>query len=113
LSPIAHRSEQTQADLAVIKARHALVGARSSLIYHVRGAVKSSGARLPACDAYMFHKKVAEAIPTELMPALTLLIEMIADLTARIDAMDKTIVTLIREHYPEAQFLQQVPESDR
>lgn len=109
LSPIAHRLEQTQSDLAVIKARHALVGARSSLINHIRGAVKSSGARLPACDAYMFHKKVTEAIPPELAPALMPLLEMIADLTARIDAMDKTIVTLIRDRYPEAQFLQQVP----
>ena len=34
---------------------------------------------------------------------------MIADLTSQIDAMDRTIVTLIRERYPEAQFLQQVP----
>jgi transposase len=57
----------------------------------------------------MFHKKVAEAIPPELVPALTPLLEMIADLTARIDVMDKTIVTLIRDRYPEAQFLQQVP----
>jgi transposase len=109
LSPIAHRPEQTQADLAVIKARHSLVGTRSSLINHVRGAVKSSGARLPACDAYMFHRRVAEAIPPELMPALTPLLEMIADLTGRIDAMDKAIVTLIHNRYPEAQFLQQVP----
>jgi transposase len=109
LSPIVHRAEQAQADLAVIRARHALVGARSSLISHVRGAVKSSGARLPACDAYMFHKKVAAAIPTELLPALSPLLEMIAELTTRIDAMDKTIVILIRDRYPEAQFLQQVP----
>ena len=109
LSPIAHRAEQAQADLAVIRARHALVGARSSLISHIRGAVKSSGARLPACDAYMFHKKVAAAIPTELVPALSPLLEMIAELTTRIDSMDKTIATLIRDRYPEAQFLQQVP----
>lgn len=109
LSPIVHRPEQAQADLAVIRSRHALVGARSSLINHVRGAVKSSGSRLPACDAYMFHKKVSAAIPLELAPALAPVLAMIADLTRQIDAMDKTIVTLIRERYPEAQFLQQVP----
>jgi transposase len=57
----------------------------------------------------MFHKKVVGAIPPELLPALMPLLEMIADLTVRIDAMDKTIVTLIRDRYPEAQFLQQVP----
>jgi transposase len=109
LSPIAHRPEQAQADLAVIKARHALVGARSGLINHVRGAVKSSGARLPACDAYMFHRKVIGSIPSELMQALGPVLEMIGDLTAQIDCMDKTIVGLIRNRYPEAQFLQQVP----
>jgi transposase len=109
LSPIVHRPEQAQADLAVIRARHALVGARSSLISHVRGAVKSSGARLPACDAYMFHRKVPDAIPPELMPAVAPVLDMIAALTARIDAMDKTIVALIHDRYPVAQFLQQVP----
>ena len=109
LSPILHRPEQAQADLAVVRARRALVGARSSLINHVRGAVKSSGARLPACDAYMFHKKVPGAIPPELAPALTPVLEMIAELTRRIDDIDRTIVSLIRDRYPEAQFLQQVP----
>lgn len=109
LRPILHRPERVQADLAVIRARHALVSARSSLINHVRGAVKSSGSRLPACDAYMFHKKVPDALPPGLLPALRPLLEMIGDLTRRIDETDKTIATLIREHYPEAQFLQQVP----
>ena len=109
LSPITHASERAQADLAVIRARYALVVARTRLINHVRGSVKSSGARLPACDAYMFHKKVAGAIPEALAAALAPLLETIADLTARIDGMDKKIEGLIRERYPEAQFLQQVP----
>jgi hypothetical protein len=109
LRPIVHRPERVQSDLAVVRARHALVSARSSLINHVRGAVKSSGSRLPACDAHMFHKKVPDALPPELLPALRPLLETIGDLTRRIDETDKTIVTLIREHYPEAAFLQQVP----
>jgi transposase len=57
----------------------------------------------------MFHRKVAAAIPPDLAPALTPVLEMIADLTRRIDESDKAIVSLIRERYPEAQFLQQVP----
>jgi len=57
----------------------------------------------------MFHRKVPAAIPTDLAPALVPVLAMIADLTRQIDTMDKTIVTLIRERYPEAQFLQQVP----
>jgi transposase len=57
----------------------------------------------------MFHKKVADALPPDLIPALRPLLETIGDLTRRINETDKTIATLIREHYPEAQFLQQVP----
>lgn len=78
---------RAHADLEVIRSRHALVGARSSLINHVRGAVKSAGSRLPACDAYMFHKKVPAAIPQELAPAFAPVLAMIADLTRQIDAM--------------------------
>jgi transposase len=57
----------------------------------------------------MFHKKVPAAIPPELAPALAPVLAMIADLTRQIDALDQTIFALIRERYPEAQFLQQVP----
>jgi transposase len=109
LSPVTHRSVEAQADLAVIRARYALVSSRTMLINHVRGAVKSTGARLPACDAYMFHRRVAEAIPESLLPALAPLLDTIGSLTARIDAMDKHIEALIRDQYPEAKALQQVP----
>jgi transposase len=109
LNPIIHRSAEAQADLAVIRARAALVRSRTLLINHVRGAVKSTGARLPACDAYMFHKKVRDSLPEQLLSALSPLLEIIASLTARIDAIDKRVEALIRERYPEAQVLQQVP----
>jgi transposase len=109
LSPVSHRNVQAQADLAVIRAREALVSARTSLINHVRGAVKSLGARLPASDAYTFHKKVAGLIPEELIPALTPVLELIASLSTQIAGADKRIETLIRERYPTACVLQQVP----
>ena len=109
LSPITHRSPQAQADLAVIRARNALVRSRTMLINHVRGAVKSLGYRLPACDAYMFHRKVASAIPEELEPALKPLLDFIGSLTGQIAAADKRIEAIIRERYPEARVLQQVP----
>ncbi len=85
LSPILHRPEQAQADLAVIRARHALVGARSSLINHMRGAVKSSGSRLPACDAYMFQKKVPSALPPELTPILEMIANLSGELTVEVE----------------------------
>ena len=46
LSPIRHRSEQSQIDLAVMRSRSALVSMRTALINHVRGQVKSLGYRL-------------------------------------------------------------------
>ena len=46
------------------------MGARTQLVNHVRGAVKSFGARLPKCPARSFHKRVAAHIPEALSPAL-------------------------------------------
>ena len=46
LRPIRHRSEQAQMHLMVIRARAALVVARTSLVNTVRGLAKSVGERL-------------------------------------------------------------------
>jgi transposase len=43
LYPIEHRGEQSQAHLALIHSRDALVRSRTQLINHVRGTVKSFG----------------------------------------------------------------------
>ena len=51
LSPIQHRGEEAQADLAVIRARAELIEARTALINSARGLVKPMGERLRACDA--------------------------------------------------------------
>ena len=84
LAPIRHRSEQSQHDLAVVRARDAVVRSRTLLINHVRGAVKACGAALPSCTAATFHRKAAEHIPAGLRPALLPLVKTIGELTARI-----------------------------
>src|SRR5215218_7631527 len=63
LYPLKHRGEDSQAHMAIIRSRQALVGARTQLVNHVRGAVKSFGGRLPKCPARSFHKNAAERIP--------------------------------------------------
>ena len=68
LAPIRHRSEQSQHDLAVVRARAALVRTRTLLINHVRGAVKACRTALPSCTAEAFHRKMAEHIPAGLQP---------------------------------------------
>ena len=54
--------------MAIIRSRQALVGCRTQLVNHVRGAVKSFGARLPKCPAKSFHKRTAEHIPKNVSP---------------------------------------------
>jgi transposase len=43
LSPVQHRSAEAQVHLTVIRARAALVGARTSLVNAARGLAKSHG----------------------------------------------------------------------
>ena len=43
LSPIQHRAETTQVDLAVVRARAAVVRSRTLLVNHCRGIVKAAG----------------------------------------------------------------------
>ena len=43
LYPLKHRGEESQAHMALIRSREALVGTRTQLVNHVRGAVKSFG----------------------------------------------------------------------
>jgi transposase len=101
LSPIYHRGKQAQAHLAILRSRDILVASRTKLINHVRGSVKSSGARLPSCSARSFHNKAPEHIPEDLQPALLPILDTIASLTHQIYAYDHQIQKLCEEDYPE------------
>ncbi len=109
LSPLRHRGEASQAHLAVIRSRDALVRSRTQLVNHVRGAVKPFGFRLPKCSAESFHKRAAGRFPEELAPALEPILETIADLTARIRAYDRELEALAENLYPQTRLLRQVP----
>jgi transposase len=108
LYPLKHRGEEGQAHLALIRSRQALVGARTQLVNHVRGAVKSFGARLPKCPARSFHNRAAEHIPEALMPALGSILETIGSLTERIRDYERKLEVISKEHYPETELLRQV-----
>src|SRR5829696_8957439 len=108
LYPIEHRGEESQAHMAIIRSRQALIGCRTQLVNHVRGAVKSFGARLPKCPARSFHKRAAEHIPESLRPALETILEQIASLTERIRDYDRRLETISKERYPETELLRQV-----
>jgi transposase len=111
LYPLKHRGEEYQAHLALIRSREALVSARTQLVNHVRGTVKSFGARLPKCPARSFHNKVLEHIPEALWPAVEPILEQIGSLTERIRNYDRKLEAISKEHYPETDLLRQVEGS--
>ncbi len=108
LYPVEHRGVSSQAHLALIHSREALVRSRTQLINHVRGTVKSFGARLPKCSAQSFHKKVAESLPAQLEEALQPVVATIASLTEKIGDYGRRIEELATERYPESELLRRV-----
>jgi transposase len=108
LYPLKHRGEDSQAHMALIRSRQALVGCRTQLVNHIRGAVKSFGARLPKCPARSFHKRASEHIPEALRPALGPILEQIGSLTERIRDYERQLEAISNECYPETNLLRQV-----
>ena len=98
--------------MALIRSRQALVGCRTQLVNHVRGAVKSFGRRLPKCPARSFHKRASEHIPEALWPALGPILEQIGSLTERIHDYDRKLETISKETYPETELLRQMLPGD-
>jgi len=110
LAPLKHRGETSQAHLAIIRSREALIQARAKLINHVRGTLKSFGSRLPSCSSpTSFHKKVGAHVPEPLKPALEPLLKTIASMTERIqEEYDRELEVLAEEYYPERKLLKRV-----
>lgn len=108
LSPIEHRGEGSQAHLALVRSRNALVGVRTKLINHIRGAVKSFGGHLPKCSAESFHYTVPEHLPQELVPALQPILENLSSIAEQVKEYDRKLRRVAEEFYPETSLLQQV-----
>jgi transposase len=108
LRPIRHRSERAQMDLMVIRARAALVVARTSLVNTVRGLAKSVGERLPKVDAEALDVEDAKALPDALRQVLKPILQSIEQLTVKIKAADKELEQIARNRYPETKLLMQI-----
>lgn len=108
LSPVQHRSEAAQVDLALARSRDALVRCRTALISHVRGAVQALGGRLPSCDARVFASRAALSMPEALRPALMPVVDQIASLSRQLRELQRRMERLADERYPETQRLRQV-----
>jgi transposase len=99
LSPITHRSEEAQRDLALIHARDALVRTRTLLVQHVRCTLKSCGVLVRKCSAEVFPKRMVSQIPVELQTALLPALEIVASLNVRIRRFDEEIERIAAERY--------------
>ena len=108
LAPIQHRSAEMQADIAMIRARDTLVGARTKFVNAVRGHVKTTGKRLTRCSTRCFARQVTEQLPSELHEALLPMVQAIAALSEQIQVYDRQIAVLAKTRYPVTQVLRQV-----
>jgi transposase len=98
LSPVEHRGNEVQADLAVAKARDGLVACRTKVINSIRGMVKSFGGRLPSVSSESFHTKAAPLIPEPLKAAVDPLIETVGHLNDQIKKYDRQIAKLGKKY---------------
>jgi transposase len=108
LYPIRHRGEKARRGLVLIRARDAMVGARTKLVNSVRGLVKASGHRLPKCGTERFHRVVLSELPQELQMALKPMLVPIGHLTVKIKAYDKEVIRMNLEEYPETEIFRQI-----
>ena len=108
LHPMRHRSKEVRQDLVMLRARDALVSARTELINAMRGLVKSMGARLPQCSSPSFAQKAEEAVPLEIREALMPLVRLTAALSNSIQEYDEKIEKLGSEKYGHTALLRQV-----
>lgn len=107
LSPIRHRGEEAQADLAVIRARAGLVDARSELINTARGLAKPMGERLPKCDADFVTEALADKLSKAAQRAIRPILKSIEELNEQIAEYDRMIQGLEKK-YAEVKLLKQV-----
>jgi transposase len=108
LAPVRVRRASADEALRLLRARASLVRARTRLINHVRGAVKSVGERLPRCDATSFARRVGAQLPSVLAEALAPVLAQSAALTTTITGYDRTLAHVAATQYPATARLQQV-----
>jgi transposase len=107
LSPIRHRGEQAQADLAVIRARGELVESRTGLINCARGLVKPMGERLKKCDADQVAEALAKPLSEVAQAVIGPLLKSVETISEQIGVYDQKIGE-IAKRYPEVELLTQV-----
>lgn len=108
LSPIYHRGEETQGDIAMIRARAALVRTRTSLLVCVQNLAKSAGLKIPSGSSDSFYRRAIEALPESLRQTLEPILNSIKTMTLDIRRYDNLMRKVGEDKYPEVAPLLQV-----
>ena len=108
LAPVEHRTAEQQAELAVIRARDAILRARTLLINSARGIAKGFGVRLPKSITGTFGQRAVDALPEFLRAALSGLLDKVDALSREITGYDQHIGELAEKH-PELARLESIP----
>lgn len=109
LSPITHRSEQTQRSRGLLRVRNSLVRQRTESVNVVRGLLRQFGYRIRAGAAARFTQRLGLLeLPQELLEMVSLTLETIDHLSAQIERADRAIGDLAKRH-PVIDLLQTVP----
>ena len=108
LAPTRVRSAEAQLELSRLRAREALVRARTLLVNAARGLAKAHGQRLPTTATKSFAVRAAVELKPELAAALEPLLSQIAALSERIAAAGRA-AQQAAERDPAAARLMEVP----
>jgi transposase len=107
LVEVEHRTAEQQVELAVIRARDALVRSRTLLVNTARSVAKGFGLRLPASITHTFGARALARLPEHLHAALQGLLEQIDALGVKIRDYDQGIAEVAAKH-PEVERLASV-----
>lgn len=108
LKAVDHRTAEQQAELNVIRARDAMVRARTLLVNAARSLAKGSeGLRLPRSITSLFGMQAMKLVTEKLKLALAGMLAEIDALTARVKEYDAQIVSLAGQH-KEVMFIQSI-----
>lgn len=108
LAPVEHRSAEQQGELGVIRARDALVKARTLLVNTARSLAKGFGLRLPASLTATFGARALAGLAENLQMAMRGLLEQVDALSVKIGDYDRHIAEVAAKH-PEVERLASVP----
>lgn len=109
LNPTYVRSLESALDAIPLRARDGFVRARTQLVNVARSLAKIEGQRLPPTITKSFGERALKELPAALAASMELLLRMIDLLSLAIEESVEDITTRMREKYPAALKLMQVP----